>query len=66
MGEETAEEAGRGRERRVEARTLLQAALAAAQITLLQVTTGRMKVRAALLAAWHSFRPGTPPPHTHT
>lgn len=63
-GEETAEEEGRGRERRVEARTLLQAVLAAAQITLLQVTTGRTKVRAELPVAWHSFRPGTPPPLT--
>lgn len=40
------------------------AGLAPAQITLLQVTTGHMKVRAELPAAWHSFHPGTPPPPT--
>lgn len=50
----------------MEARTLLQAVLAAAQITLLQVTTGRTKVRAELPVAWNSFRPGTPPPSPDT
>lgn len=53
---EAAEEGGRGRER-----TLLQAALAAAQITLLQVTTGRMKVRAELPGRLALLSPWDPP-----